>query len=84
MLGLGRSEQGADRVDGDVGGEREERAGDTRSAVRSRVSGSGAENCQATIAAELTSTTESRPNPISAVEEAIVPAVMATIASITL
>ena len=55
----------------DVGGEREEREAITRRAVRSRASGSAPENCQATIAAELTSITESRPNPMSAVEPAI-------------
>ena len=56
----------------------------TRSAVRSRRSGSGPANCQATAAAELTSITESSPNPISATETAIVPAVSATTASTTL
>ncbi len=50
----------------------------------SRTVWSGAENCQATGAAEDTSITESRPKPIRAVEEAIVPAVIATIASMTL
>lgn len=50
----------------------------------SRAACSRAENCQATAAAEETSTTESRPKPISAAEEAIVPAVMATTASMTL
>ncbi len=50
----------------------------------SRVAWSGAENCQATAAAEETSTTESRPKPIRAVEEAMAPAVMATAASMTL
>ena len=48
----------------------------------SRTSWSRAENCQATAAAEDTSMTESRPKPISAVEEAMVPAVIATTASI--
>lgn len=50
----------------------------TRSAVRSRRRGSGPANCLATVAAEATSMTESRPNAISAIEEAIVPAVSAT------
>ncbi len=50
----------------------------------SRTACSRAENCQATAAAEDTSMTESRPKPISAVEEASVPAVIATIASTTL
>jgi hypothetical protein len=47
----------------------------TRSVVRSRPSmrsGERAANCQATAAAEVTSMTESRPNPISAIDEAIV------------
>ena len=55
-----------------------------RSAAFSRASWSGLENCQATAAAEDTSITESRPNPISAVEDACAPAVSATAASITL
>lgn len=50
----------------------------------SRTAWSEAENCQATAAAKDTSITESRPKPIRAVEEAIVPAVIATIASMTL
>jgi len=53
-------------------------------AARSRACGSGAENCQATAAAEATSITESRPNPTSAVEDAAAPALSATIASTTL
>lgn len=56
----------------------------TRSATRSRRCGSGPANCQATAAAELTSITESSPNPISAIEEASVPAAIAMTASITL
>jgi hypothetical protein len=56
----------------------------TRSAVRSRRCGSGPANCHVTAAAEATSITESRPNPISAMDEAIVPAVSATTASTTL
>jgi hypothetical protein len=58
-----------------------------RRVVRSRASRtacSRAENCQATAAAEETSMIESRPNPMSAVEEAMEPAVRATIASMTL
>ena len=55
-----------------------------RSAVFSRASGSRPANCQATAAAEDTSITESRPNPISAVEDTSAPAVIATTASITL
>ncbi len=55
-----------------------------RSVVFSRVSGSRPANCQATAAADETSMTESRPNPISAVEFAVVPALMATKASIAL
>ncbi len=47
----------------------------------SRTACSRAENCQATAAAEKTSMTESRPKPISALEEASVPAVRATTAS---
>lgn len=50
----------------------------------SRTACSRAENCQATAAAEETSMTESRPKPIRALEEAIVPAVRAAIASMTL
>ena len=49
----------------------------TRSAVFSRASGSRPANCQATAAAEATSMTESRPKPISAVEDAFVPALRA-------
>jgi hypothetical protein len=56
----------------------------TRRATFSRRSGSGPANCQATAAAELTSITESSPNPISATDDAIVPAVIATTASTTL
>ena len=52
-------------------------------AIFSRASGSRPANCQATAAAEDTSITESRPNPISAVEDAFAPAVSATTASIT-
>lgn len=52
-----------------------------RSAVFSRVSGSRPANCHATAAAEETSMIESRPKPINAVDDAIVPAVMATAAS---
>jgi hypothetical protein len=55
-----------------------------RSAVFSRRSWSGPVNCQATAAADDTSITESRPNPMRAVDEATVPAVIATTASITL
>jgi hypothetical protein len=55
-----------------------------RNAVFSRASGSEPASCQATAAAEDTSMTESRPNPISAVELAVVPALIATTASITL
>jgi len=43
-----------------------------------------AANCQATAAADATSMTESRPKPINAMDEAIVPAVSATTASTTL
>ena len=55
-----------------------------RSAVFSRASGSLALNCQATTAAEVTSMTESSPNPTNAEDEAIFPAVIATTASMTL
>jgi hypothetical protein len=41
-------------------------------------------NCHVTAAADPTSITESRPKLLRAVEDAIVPAVIATIASITL
>jgi len=41
-------------------------------------------NCHATAAAESTSIVESRPKPINAAEEATVPAVIATTASIRL
>ena len=56
----------------------------TRRAGVSRASGSRPANCQATAAAERTSITESSPNPISAVDEAMVPAASATTASMTL
>jgi hypothetical protein len=56
----------------------------TRSAVRSRRWWSAAVNCQATAAAEETSMTESRPKPTRAVDEASVPAVIATTASTVL
>jgi len=52
-----------------------------RSAVFSRFSGSRPANCQATAAAEATSTSESRPKPSSAVDDAIRPAVIAMTAS---
>ena len=41
-------------------------------------------NCQATATADATSITESSPNPTSADDDAIDPAVIATTASITL
>jgi hypothetical protein len=55
-----------------------------RSAARSRASGSRPENCHATAAADATSMIESRPKPIRAADEAMVPAVNATTASATL
>jgi len=55
-----------------------------RRAVFSRASGSRPANCQATAAADDTSITESRPNPISAVDDACTPAESAITASITL
>ena len=55
-----------------------------RDAAFSRSSGSLAANCHATAAAERTSTTESRPKPISAAEDACRPAAIATTPSITL
>ena len=55
-----------------------------RSAAFSRVSGSLAENCQATAAAEDTSIDESRPKPISADDDTRVPSPSAMIASTTL
>ena len=55
-----------------------------RSAVFSRVSGSRPANCHATAAAERTSTIESNPNPIRALEDATVPALIATTASMML
>jgi hypothetical protein len=73
VLGPVGADQGAQRLHGDVGGEREERPGVTRNAIFSRCSWSGPANCQATAAAELTSITESSPNPISAIESAMVP-----------
>src|SRR5215217_1086486 len=54
------------------------------SAMRSRASGLGPENCHATAAADATSMTESSPNPIKAVDVATVPADIATTASIML
>ncbi len=56
----------------------------TFNATRSRASGSRPANCQATAAAEDTSMIESRPKPMSALEDARVPAASATTASITL
>lgn len=56
----------------------------TRSARRSRASFVRAENCQATVAAEDTSMTDSSPNPTSAVEDAAAPDARATTASTTL
>ncbi|MBB4928894.1 hypothetical protein FHR34_007991 [Kitasatospora kifunensis] len=49
-----------------------------------RATWSRAVNCQATATAEETSMTESSPKPISAVEDARAPAVMAAAASTTL
>jgi hypothetical protein len=51
---------------------------------RCTTSGSRAENCQATAAAEATSTTESSPKATSAPDDARLPAVIATAASTTL
>ncbi len=56
----------------------------TRSVGFSQRSGSLRVNCQATAAAESTSMTESRPNPMSVAEEATVPAEIAMTASIAL
>ncbi len=56
----------------------------TRSVPFSHRSGSRRVNCQATAAAESTSMAESRPNAINAADEAREPAVIATIASMTL
>ena len=55
-----------------------------RSAAFSRVSGSLAENCHATAAAEDTSIAESRPKPISADDDTRVPSPSAIAASTTL
>lgn len=63
---------------------------DTATTLRARRSrrwrswSSRAENCHATAAADVTSTTESRPNPMSAVDDAAPPAHSATTASTTL
>ena len=56
----------------------------TRRVPFSQRSGSRRLNCQATAAAERTSMVESSPNAMSAAEDAMVPAVMATTASIRL
>ncbi len=56
----------------------------TRRVPFSHRSGSRRVNCQATAAAESTSMVESSPKAISAVEEAMLPAVIATTASIRL
>jgi hypothetical protein len=55
-----------------------------RRSLASRIVWSQAANCQATATADDTSITESRPNPIRAVDEAATPAVIATTASVTL
>jgi DNA-binding transcriptional MerR regulator len=55
----------------------------SRSAARSLVSGSRCRNCHRMTAPLKVSTTESRPNPTSATEEATAPAPMAIVASIT-
>src|SRR5699024_1752780 len=55
----------------------------TRKAVFSRGCRSGAANCQATAAAERTSTMESRPKPTSAADDAAPPAMIAMTASMT-
>ena len=55
-----------------------------RRAARSRVSGIGWRNCHKMIRPEDISTMESRPKPTSAIEEAMAPAEIATIASIAL
>ena len=52
-----------------------------RSAAFSRVSGSFAENCHATAAAEDTSITESRPKPTSADDDTRLPSANAMTAS---
>ena len=70
--------------DGDVRGEGENATAITRSVPFSHRSGSRRVNCQATAAADRTSIVESRPNPISAAEDATVPAAIATTASIRL
>src|SRR5258705_6254403 len=54
-----------------------------RRVVFSRVSGSLAENCQATAAADEISTIESSPKPINADDETRVASASATTASIT-
>jgi hypothetical protein len=55
-----------------------------RSAVFSRLSGSSAENCHAIAAADEISITESRPKPISADDDTLVPSISAITASTTL
>ncbi|CAM5560707.1 hypothetical protein SALBM311S_08161 [Streptomyces alboniger] len=52
--------------------------------LASRTACSRAENCQATVAAEETSMTESNPKPMARSDEARAPAVRATLASMTL
>jgi len=56
----------------------------SRSACRSRVSGSRWRNCHRMTSPLDTSTTESSPNPTRATEPATAPAAMATTASSTL
>ena len=53
----------------------------SRSARRSRVSGNGCRNCQRITSPDDISTTESKPNPTSAIEDAAAPAAIDTTAS---
>ncbi len=72
------------RDGGDVGGEGEERHGDNAQRALLPALGVAAGELPGDGGADRTSIVESSPNPISAADEATVPAVMATMASMRL
>ena len=78
---LSAADQVANRLDADVRGQGEEDRPISRSASRSRLSGTGWRNCHKITNPLLISTSESRPNPINAIDPAAAPAVTATTAS---
>lgn len=80
MRGLDAPNEGGQRCDDGVAAEREECDGDDPQRTLLPSTGSRRVNCDATAAAESASIVESKPNAISAPEEATHPALIATTA----